>query len=67
MNKTKSLIVIFLTLLLLNAWGKVVEGLEGRKKKGGDEFWVKKKAPLKLPPSLNKWQKPGKKEKKNKK
>ena len=61
MNKTKSLIVIFLTLLLLNACGKVVEGLGGSKKKGSDEFLVEKKAPLVLPPSFDELPEPGKK------
>ena len=61
MNKTKSLIVIFLTLLLLNACGTVAEGLGGSKKKGSDEFLVEKKAPLVLPPSFDELPEPGKK------
>ena len=61
MNKTKSLIVIFLTLLLLNACGTVAEGLGGSKKKGSDEFLVEKKAPLILPPSFDELPEPGKK------
>ena len=61
MNKTKSLIVIFLTLLLLNACGTVAEGLGGSKKKRSDEFLVEKKAPLILPPSFDELPEPGKK------
>ena len=61
MNKTKSLIVIFLTLLLLNACGTVAEGLGGTKKKGSDEFLVEKKAPLILPPSFDELPEPGEK------
>ena len=61
MNKTKSLIVIFLTLLLLNACGTIAEGLGGSKKKGSDEFLVEKKAPLILPPSFDELPEPGKK------
>ena len=61
MNKTKSLIVIFLTLLLLNACGTVAEGLGGSKKKGSDEFLVEKKAPLILPPSFDELPEPGEK------
>ena len=61
MNKTKSLIVIFLTLLLLNACGTIAEGLGGSKKKGSDEFLVEKKAPLILPPSFGELPEPGKK------
>ena len=61
MNKTKSLIVIFLTLLLLNACGTIAEGLGGSKKKGSDEFLVEKKAPLILPPSFGELPEPGEK------
>ena len=60
MNKTKSLIVIFLTLLLLNACGTVAEGLGGSQKKGSDEFLVEKKSPLVLPPSFGELPEPGK-------
>ena len=61
MNKTKSLIVIFLTLLLLNACGTVAEGLGGSKKKGSDEFLVEKKAPLILPSNFDELPEPGEK------
>ena len=52
MNNSKSIIAIFLTLLLLNACGTIAEGLGGSKKKGSDEFLVEKKAPLVVPPSF---------------
>ena len=52
MKKIKPIIVIFLTLLFLNACSSVVEGLGGSKKKGSDQFLVEKKTPLVLPPSF---------------
>ncbi|MDC1140414.1 DUF3035 domain-containing protein [Candidatus Pelagibacter sp.] len=65
MNKINSVIVIFLTVLLLNACSRVAEGLAGNKKKGSDEFLVEKKAPLVLPPSFGELPEPGKKKDKN--
>ena len=64
MNKTKSIITAFLVLFLLNACNSVKKGLGGSKKKGSDEFLVKKKAPLVLPPSFGELPKPGKKNEK---
>ena len=61
MKKTKLLIAIFLTLLVLNACGTIAEGLGGRKKQTSEEFLIKKKAPLVLPPSFEDLPKPGKK------
>ena len=43
MNKTKIILSIFLTSLLLSACGTIGEGLGGSKKKLGEEFLVKKK------------------------
>jgi hypothetical protein len=65
MKKIKSLIPIFLILLLLNACGSVAEGLSGSKKKGSEEFLVEKKAPLALPPSYGELPEPGTKVDKN--
>ena len=62
MNKTNSIITILLTLLLLNACSSISDGLTGSKKGGSDEFLVKQKAPLVLPPSFGELPKPGKKE-----
>jgi len=59
MNKAKSIIGIFLTFLLLNACGSVVQSLGGSKKKGSDEFLVEKKAALVLPPSFGELPEPG--------
>ena len=60
MKKNSPLIASFLILLFLNSCGTVSEGLGGSKKKGSDEFLVKKKSPLVLPPSFGELPEPGK-------
>tara|TARA_B100000795_G_scaffold38724_1_gene25490 strand:- start:128 stop:460 length:333 start_codon:yes stop_codon:yes gene_type:complete len=52
MKKTKTILVICLTLLMLNACSSISEGMSDGKRKGSDEFLIKKKAPLVLPPSF---------------
>jgi len=52
MKKIKTIFIIFLTLIVLNACGTINEGMSAGKKKGSDEFLVEKKAPLVLPPSF---------------
>ncbi len=59
MKKTNLLAAIFLFLLFLNSCGTVADGLAGGKKKSSDEFLVKKKAPLVLPPNFGKLPEPG--------
>ena len=59
MNKTKPIITILLTLLLLNACGTIAEGLGGTKKKVSSEFLVEKKTALILPPSFGELPEPG--------
>ncbi|WP_415303769.1 DUF3035 domain-containing protein [Candidatus Pelagibacter sp. Uisw_090] len=61
MNKIKPVIVIFLTLLFLNACSAISGGIGASKKKGSDEFLVEKKAPLVLPPSFGELPEPRKK------
>ena len=61
MKKTNPLIASFLILLFLNSCGTISEGLGGSKKKGSEEFLVKKKTPLVLPPSFGVLPEPGKK------
>ena len=61
MKKTNQVITSFLILLFLNSCGTISEGLGGSKKKGSDEFLVKKKTPLVLPPSFGVLPEPGKK------
>ena len=65
MKKTNPLIASFLILLLLNSCGSIAEGLGGSKKKGSDEFLVKKKSPLVLPPSFGELPEPGKEPEQN--
>ena len=65
MKKINLLIPTFLILLLLNSCSSIAEGLGGTKKKGNDEFLVKKKAPLVLPPQFGELPKPGMKKDKN--
>ncbi len=59
MKKTKPILAICITLLLLNACGTINEGLGASKKKGSDEFLVEKKAPLVLPPIFGELPEPG--------
>ena len=62
MKKNKILIIFFLILqiFVINCGGKVREALEGQKRSDqSDEFLVKKKNPLQMPPDINKLPKPG--------
>jgi|TARA_B110000114_G_C14754480_1_gene262348 hypothetical protein len=65
MKKTKKLFVIFLTLLMLSACNTISKGMSEGKRNGSDEFLVKKKAPLVLPPSYGELPEPGTKVKEN--
>ena len=65
MKKINPLIATFLILLFLNSCGTIAEGLGGSKKKGSEEFLVKKKAPLVLPPSFGQLPEPGAKKDEN--
>ena len=65
MKKTNPLIASFFIILFLNSCGIVAEGLGGSKKKGSDEFLVKKKSPLVLPPSFGELPEPGKEPEQN--
>ena len=65
MKKIKTIFIIFLTLLILNACSAISEGMDEGKRKGSDEFLVEKKAPLVLPPSFGKLPEPGTKTKEN--
>ena len=58
-NKLK-LILIPLTILFLTNCGGVKDALEGKKRSNqSDEFLVKKKNPLQMPPDMKKLPKPG--------
>jgi hypothetical protein len=58
MKKNNPLIRTFLFLLFLNSCTAVSEGFAG-KKRNNDEFLVKKKAPLVLPPNFEQLPEPG--------
>ena len=53
-----SKICLFLIILLINGCQSVKDGLTGTKKSNSDEFLVKKKNPLVLPPEFNKLPEP---------
>ena len=61
MKKIKlKLILIFTLIPLLTFCGGVRDALEGKKRsEQSDEFLVKKKNPLQMPPDINKLPKPG--------
>ena len=58
-NKLNLILLILLIPILINCGG-VKEALEGKKRSDqSDEFLVKKKNPLQMPPDINKLPKPG--------
>ena len=59
MKKNNPLIRIFLLLLFLNSCSTIADGLGGAKQRNSDEFLVKKKAPLVLPPNFEQLPEPG--------
>jgi len=59
MKKNNPLIKILLFLLFLNSCSTIAEGLGGAKQRNTDEFLVKKKAPLVLPPNFEQLPEPG--------
>jgi predicted small lipoprotein YifL len=54
----KNTIYLILVLFSLSACQSVKDGLTGKKKSNSDEFLVKKKNPLVLPPEFDKLPKP---------
>jgi hypothetical protein len=65
MKITKSLPILLMSFVLLSACNSVQEGLSGSSKKGSDEFLVKKKSPLIIPPSFGELPEPNKKNSEN--
>ena len=53
MKKLKIVFLFIFALFFLNSCGTVGEGLSMKKKDNTDEFLVKKKSPLKLPPDFD--------------
>ena len=62
MKKIKTTLIILLSLFFLNGCSSVKKGLAGSKNKGSDEFLVKKKSALVLPPNFTILPKPNKNE-----
>ena len=54
----KNIFFILIILITLNACQSVKDGLTGKKKTNSDEFLVKKKNPLSLPPEFEKLPQP---------
>ena len=52
MKKIKITLIVFLSLFFLSSCSSVKKGLAGSKAKGSDEFLVKKKSALVLPPNF---------------
>ena len=57
MNKIKTTLIIF-SLAFLLGYQSLQKSIAPTKKTGGDEFLVKKKSPLVMPPSYNELPKP---------
>ena len=55
-NKIKLLLLLF---ILLSSCQAIKDGLTGKKNNNSDEFLVKKKNPLQMPPDMKKLPKPG--------
>ena len=53
MNKTKIFITLIFLNLTLSSCGAVKEGFSSAKSKSSDEFLVKKKTPLVMPPNFD--------------
>ena len=58
--KLQIILLFFLLPLITNCGGAVREALEGKKRSDqSDEFLIKKKNPLQMPPDMNKLPMPG--------
>ena len=67
MEKISKFFVISIFIILLNSCGTIQEGFVSKKKNSTDEFLVKKKSPLVMPPEFDELPVPGnnKQEQKN--
>ena len=59
MEKISKLLILTIFIITLNSCGSVREGFTNSKKKSTDEFLVKKKSPLVMPPEFNELPIPG--------
>ena len=58
MNLSKYILFVLVLSLFLSGCKSIKDGITGKKQDTGDEFLVKKKNPLVLPPEYNKLPKP---------
>ena len=59
MKKISKLLILSIFIITLNSCGTVKEGFNNSKKKSTDEFLVKKKSPLVMPPEFEELPIPG--------
>ena len=59
MEKISKLLILTIFIITLNSCGSVREGFTNSKKKSTDEFLVKKKSPLVMPPEFDELPIPG--------
>ena len=59
MEKISKLLILTIFIITLNSCGSVREGFTNSKKKSTDEFLVKKKSPLVMPPEFDELPVPG--------
>ena len=59
MKKISKLLILSIFIITLNSCGTVKEGFSNSKKKSTDEFLVKKKSPLVMPPEFEELPIPG--------
>ncbi len=53
MKKTKTLLIIIIPIIFLNACNTLKDGFSSQKKNSIDEFLVEKKSPLVMPPDFD--------------
>ena len=59
MEQVTKLTILLILMITLNSCGTIKEGFVSKKKKSTDEFLVKKKSPLVMPPEFNELPIPG--------
>ena len=59
MEKISKLLILSIFIITLNSCASINDGLTNQKKKSTDEFLVKKKSPLVMPPEFNELPIPG--------
>ena len=59
MEQVTKLTILLILMITLNSCGTIKEGFVSKKKNSTDEFLVKKKSPLVMPPEFNELPIPG--------